>query len=77
MLEDGVSDYLELLYHGSWDIFEASDFNSKCDKNGATIAVIKSIDEFIFGRFYDWIKRIQSFRDWCVTDHLKIDVLMR
>ena len=77
MLEDRVSGYFELLHHFSWDILEASDFHSKCDNKCTTIAVIQSADGFIFGGFYDWLKKIQNFRDWRVIDHLKIHVLMR
>ena len=40
LLEDGVSGYLELLYHGSWYRLEASYFHAKCYNRGATIAVI-------------------------------------
>ena len=49
--EDGVSKDLELLYRGSRDGRQASDFHAKCDNKGATIAVIRSTGGFIFGGF--------------------------
>ena len=61
-MEDGVSGDLELLYRRSRDEWKASDFHTKCDNKGATITVIRSNDDFIFGGFSDkpWISANKS-----------------
>ena len=63
LLEDGVSGYLELLYHGPWYRLESSGFHAKCDNRVATIAVVWSTDGFISGGFSVWLQKLQSFRD--------------
>jgi len=53
LLEDEVHGELELLYRGSRDGFNASDFHTKCDNKGATITVIKDVGGYLFGGFTD------------------------
>jgi len=48
-----VDGELELLYRGSRDGFEASEFHTKCDDEGATVTVIKDSDGYLFGGFTD------------------------
>ena len=66
MSEDGVYGYLELLYRGSQDGCKASDFHDKCDNKGATITVIWSTGDFIFGGFSD--KAWTSSGNYCASD---------
>ena len=51
--EDRVSRYLELLDRSSRDGCKPSDFHAKCDNKDAIIKLIRSIGNFIIGRFYD------------------------
>ena len=36
---------LKLIYRGSRDGFKAIDFHTKCDNQGPTISIIKSLSE--------------------------------
>jgi hypothetical protein len=47
----GNNSMKELLYRGSRDGFEASEFHSRCDCQGATIAIIRSTNGSVFGGF--------------------------
>eukprot|EP01125_Pyxidicula_operculata_P008705 TRINITY_DN2896_c1_g2_i3.p1 TRINITY_DN2896_c1_g2~~TRINITY_DN2896_c1_g2_i3.p1 ORF type:complete len:148 (+),score=42.80 TRINITY_DN2896_c1_g2_i3:1-444(+) len=42
---------LELLYRGSRDGFSSKDFHSKCDNKGATLTLVKSTSEDMFGGY--------------------------
>eukprot|EP01125_Pyxidicula_operculata_P008702 TRINITY_DN2896_c1_g1_i2.p1 TRINITY_DN2896_c1_g1~~TRINITY_DN2896_c1_g1_i2.p1 ORF type:complete len:201 (+),score=37.88 TRINITY_DN2896_c1_g1_i2:16-618(+) len=42
---------LELLYRGSRDGLNSDEFHSKCNKKGATLTFVKSIDGDIFGGY--------------------------
>ena len=66
LVEDGVYGYLELLYRGSRDGWDSEDFHAKCDNKGATVAVIRSSDGFIFGGFAD--KSWKSSGGYCESD---------
>jgi len=41
----------ELLFRGSRDGFRAADFHKRCDKKGATVVLVKSATNHIFGGF--------------------------
>ena len=43
--------YFNLIYRGSADGFEPSDFHKFCDNKGSTISVIKTTENEIFGGY--------------------------
>ena len=47
----GHFDATKLLWRGSRDGFTAKAFHKRCDKQGATLTVIKSVDGWIFGGY--------------------------
>lgn len=50
---------VELLYRGSRDGFEVSDFHRCCDHKGPTFTIIEDTNECIFGGFttQNWEER--------------------
>jgi hypothetical protein len=43
----------ELLYRGSRDGWNISDFHGKCDGKGATVTIVKTSDGYVFGGYSD------------------------
>lgn len=54
LAEDDLNGNLKLLYRGSRDGFDASQFHMKCDNGGPTVTVVKSTEGgFVFGGYFD------------------------
>mmetsp|Transcript_37611 Transcript_37611/g.55012 ORF Transcript_37611/g.55012 Transcript_37611/m.55012 type:complete len:610 (-) Transcript_37611:354-2183(-) len=51
--EDGCGSLAELLYRGSSDGWETSDFHAKCNNQGPTLTIIRCTGGYIFGGFCD------------------------
>jgi hypothetical protein len=43
----------ELLYRGSQDGWNISDFHGKCDDKGATVTIVKTSEGYVFGGYSD------------------------
>ena len=68
---------MSLLYRGSRDGFSCQDFHSKCDYKGATLTVVKSDYNKIFGGFTSksWEPTYTMDMDGDLTgDHIKDDL---
>ena len=70
----------QLLYRGTRDGFHANDFHSKCDNQGATLTIIKSEHNQVFGAFtsqswksnkdnFNFVMDDSAFIFKIVTDH--------
>lgn len=55
------TDCLELLYRGTRDGFDASDFHWKCDGQGKTLVLVKNASGHVFGGFASMPWRRPSF----------------